>query len=176
MDGSIGDNLSGAIPAFVTSLIPILVGGLATHCKLFINSPDDFRNRIRLKRAEFFEQVTSAHCALLTRVMRIQGTDEILRGDERKEPDLVLEYTHKIFRFFRLAGRLEVLNWLVRAGYLVLYLTICTGLIGAVSALLLPQFRFLVVCLALGALLLQILTVLSILLLGWRLELYEDIS
>ncbi|MGD8451461.1 MAG: hypothetical protein PVJ57_06550 [Phycisphaerae bacterium] len=159
----------------VASIVPIIVGALATYFKPFIESQASFRSRVKLRRQALLEQLAVKHAALLQHVRQLPDGD-LVRGDGREEPDLVGNLTDETFRLFAIFHRLETLRLVVRSAYTALLGTIILGAGGALASWLWIDAR--PWALPAGIILLSAQTGLVVLL-YWascRLETYEEIT
>lgn len=161
-------------PALVASMVPIVVGSVATYLRPFVESQADFRSRIRLRRAALLEHLAGRHTALLQHVRRITEAD-LLRGDGMQEPDLVGELTGETFRLFTVFHRLEMLKTLVRTAYTGLLVTVSLGIVGALIAWLWSDARAWVLSIAIVLACVQIAFIGFLYWSSCRLETYEDL-
>ncbi len=111
---------------------------------------------------------------MLFQHVRSLGPDDCLRGDGRENADLVGDYTEDNFRVFTVYHRLSILESIVKYAYLILYCTVVLGLVGFFLAWLLPHARGWVLAVSIGLVGIQIVTVLVVLLVSWKLGDYED--
>ena len=167
---------SETLLSIVTAVVSVVLGGVATHFKLFLPSKDNFRNRTRLKKTALTEKMAGHLTVLLQRVRSLSELDDPLRGDGREDPDLVGDYSTESFRTFAIYHRLEVLDRTIRRSYFLLYLSIALGIIDALLAWLVPTTRGWVIGTALGLIGIQMITVFVAQLACWKLEEYEDIT
>jgi len=161
--------------AIIASVIPVVLGGVTTYFRIFITPKEDFRNRTKLKRCGLRERVAARLTALLQHVRALEQ-DDLLRGDGRESVDFVGEYTEETFRTFTIYHRLSVLDSIVRYSYYVLYGTIVLGLAGCICGLFVPVTRYWVVGVAIGAIIVQVMTILLVLMASCKLEDYEDVT
>jgi len=162
-------------PSLVASVVPIVLGSLATYFKPFIESQADFRSRIRLSRKDLLERLAAKHAALLNHVRQITP-DDLLRGDGREEPDLVGDLTGETFRLFTIFHRLETLRLVVRSAYTVLLATVCLAIIGALVSWLWVDARSWSLIFGIGLIVAQVGFVGLLYWSSSRLETYEDVT
>jgi hypothetical protein len=167
------ESVNGPI-AIIAAVVPIVLGGITTYFKIFLVSKQDFRYRTQLKRSGMRETMATRLAALFQHV-RSLGPDDPLRGDGRENADLVGDYTDENFRVFTVYHRLAFLENIIRYAYLLLYITIVLGLMGAFLAWLLPTTHRWVLSASIGAVVIQVATVLVVQLASWKLDDYEDI-
>lgn len=163
------------LPSLVASVVPIVLGSLATYFKPFVESQKDFRKRIRLRRDALLEQLAGRHAALLQHVRRITP-DDLLRGDGREEPDLVGDLTGETFRLFTIFHRLEALRLAVRVAYTGLLVTVTLGILGALVSWVWGEVR---PWIFVGGIVLVVAQIALVGLLYWsscKLETYEDVT
>ncbi len=163
------------LTAIITSLIPIVLGGVATHFKLFLPAKEEFRRRTQLKKADLKEKV-AIRLSTLVQHIRELAPDDCLRGDGREQPDLVADYTEEHFRAFTIVSRLSVLDAVLKYAYLILYGCIVVGLVGLFLAWLCPVARPEVLWVAIIIVGIQIVVILVALLASHKLDEYEDIA
>jgi len=114
-------NLSdpSALTAGIAAVIPVVFGSVTTWLKIFIDPQKDFRARIDLKKKDLLERVAMDHAVLLNHCRAIDE-DTLLRGDGYNEPDLVGNYTRRVFKLFAILHRLETLKLVVKVAYWLL--------------------------------------------------------
>jgi len=174
--------------SLVASIVPIVLGSLATYFKPFIESQADFRSRIKLRREALLEQLADKHADLLQHVRRVMS-DDLLRGyglkftpDDLpgvhggKEPDLVGDLTRETFRLFAIFHRLETLRIVYRSAHTVLLVTVCLAIFGALAACLwvgarpwIPYVMYILIAV-------QVCFFALLYWSSWKLETYEDVT
>lgn len=167
---------SGFLHALIASAVPVVLGAVTVHFKLFIEPQSDFRSRISLQRKILLEQIASKHATLLRSTRLI--VDETLRGVVcgRGEPDLVGEFTCELFRVFTVFHRLDTLKLVVRCAYWFLLVTIIAGILGFLAACVFAQARNYVFLGGLVLIIAQVMIVVAILVVSNKLETYEDVT
>ena len=164
-----------AITAGVAAVIPVALGGVTVWLKIFIEPLKDFRARIDLKKKDLLERVAMQHATLLNHCRNIDE-DALLRGDGYNEPDLVGDYTDRVFNLFAIFHRLEVLKLGVRLAYWLLYTLIVLGVLALLVNLVFDEGRAFVLWYAVGAVLLELVVIGAVFAASQRLEQYEDIT
>lgn len=162
------------ITAMIASLIPILLGGVTTYYKIFLEPKKEFLSRISLKRNALIEKFAMRHVSLLNHTRKIEN-DSLLRGDGHSEPDLVGEYTEELFRLFSIFYRMESLRTIVKFAYGILLITVVLGIIGFVLSIL-DILRLVVLWYSISAVIVQVFTILGVYLASNNLEQYEDVT
>ncbi len=162
-------------PSLVASVVPIVLGSLATYFKPFIESQGDFRSRIKLCRKDLLEQLAAKHTALLQHVRQITP-DDLLRGDGRQVPDLVGDLTAETFRLFTIFHRLETVRLAVRSAYTVLLATVCLAIVGALLSWLWVDARSWLLIFGVALIVAQVGFVALLYWSSSRLETYEDVT
>ena len=156
-------------------LIPLLLGGVATAMRLFVEPLKEFRHRADLIEKRLLESIAVKLAALLNHARRIDD-DSLLRGDAKIEPDLVGEYTDAFFRLFRWTHRLQLLRLKVRWCFHALLGIAFLGVVGVLVGLLWPPSRQYIAYSAGALVLLQSVLILVNYSLASQLEQYEEIS
>lgn len=166
-------NLS-AMTAGVAAVIPIILGGVTTWLKIFIDPQKDFRSRIDLKKKDLLERVALQHLALLNHCLSIDD-DTLLRGDGYNEPDLVGDYAGRVFKLFTIFHRLELLKLVVKVAYWLLFMLIGFGVVALLVNLVFDETRAIVFWYSVGAVLLELGVIGAVFAASQRLDQYEDI-
>jgi len=169
-------NLSdpSALTAGIAAVIPVVFGSVTTWLKIFIDPQKDFRARIDLKKKDLLERVAMDHAVLLNHCRAIDE-DTLLRGDGYNEPDLVGNYTRRVFKLFAILHRLETLKLVVKVAYWLLYTFIGFGLVAFLANLVLDEGRAVVFWYGVGAVLLELALVGAVFAASQRLDQYEEI-
>ena len=161
------------VMAAVAVVMPVLLGGVTTWLNIFIDPQREFRSRIDQKRAELIEGVAVQHAFLLN---QCRNYDNDLRGDGRNEPDLVGEYTGRLFKLFVIFHRLELLKLVVRCAYWALFALIALGVLGFLCNLLFDETRQVVLWYGVVAVLIELSVIGVVFATSQKLEQYEDVT
>ena len=158
-----------------SGLIPLLLGGLASAMRLFVEPIKEFRSRSSLIEKRLLEAIAVKLSALLNHSRRIDD-DSLLRGDGRIEPDLVGDYTDSVFRLFRMAHRLELLRLTIRWCFNGLLGMALLGVLGVLISIIWPISRAYVVYTVACIVVLQCALIVVNYQSARQLEQYEDIA
>jgi len=162
-------------PALAGSLAPIIVGGAATHFKLFLDSKGDFRGRVRLHKKGLIEKLATKHATMLQHVRSLAEDDE-LRGDGRETPDLVGDLAADTFHLFAVFFRCEILSLVLKVAYHVMFATIVLGIAGLIIAWLVAESRPYILVGAIVVLIVQVSSIFGAFRASWKLDEIEDVT
>lgn len=128
-----------AAPSIAVSLAPVVMGGVFAYFRMFVGSHDELRKRISLFRQTHIEKTAVQLAALLKQAANV--ADGVLRGDGKKEPDLIGDYESDAFRRVTIFHRLERIRFIVKVGFHFLFMTIFLGILSALSATIFEESR-----------------------------------
>jgi hypothetical protein len=164
-------------PSLAASLVPLVLGGLVTLLKPFIESPKEFKKGVDLQRKALQERHASKHAALLQHLRHIITAEiEPLRGDGREEPDLIGEMTSETFRLFTVFHRLDTLRLSVRAIYTGLLVSIFLAVLGALASIIWVDLRPWILMGGVALVVLQLGLIGTLYWASWKLDTYEDVT
>lgn len=133
------------------------MGGVFAYFRMFVGSHDDLRKRISLFRQTHIEKSAVQLTALLMHAGGVE--DGVLRGDGKKEPDLIGDYEGDVFRRVTIFHRLERTRFIVKLGFHFLFFTIFLGILAALSATIFEETRSVVTIAGASLAVLQLLAV-----------------
>ncbi len=161
--------------AIVSALLPVLVGGgLTQRLSPFLEAREKFRKRVDVLQASLRERLAGMHTDLLNRVVAVALTDDVLRGDDLNQPDLVGRHTRETFRLFKIFHRLEVALRVIGVVDAFLFGSAIVGVVLLLLSVLVPQGASVIVIVALSVLLLQITAAILAYAASRRIDGYED--
>ncbi|MBX3728536.1 MAG: hypothetical protein KF858_05060 [Candidatus Sumerlaeia bacterium] len=127
----------------LTSLLPLAIGGVVSYFKPFLEDQKEFKNRGRRMITQSTEAVAEALCAVVEeRVrVRVEGHQNLARGDGRSEPDLYGRVAELISRHGKLSFRVNLRNLIFRACYGALLVGVLVGFVCLVLSLVTKNYE-----------------------------------
>jgi hypothetical protein len=134
----------------VTTLLPLLLGGIVSYFKPFLEDQKEFTNRCNRILTLSTEKIAKALNRLVDAEVRSRDFDDVVRGDGYKTPDLYDDVATMIAKHSKLSYRMCVRVQVFRLCYLLLLAGVVIGVLGLVGSLLLSAYQGVVagVCLA----------------------------
>ncbi len=162
-------------PTTVTSLLPLVLGGVFSYFKPFLEDQREFKNRCARMHARSTESIAIALTRLLQEALQTRGFDDVARGDGDRTPDLYGDVATMIARHSKLAFRISVRLLVFHGCYGLLLLGLIVGLLGFIASLVFDAYEAIIVVGCIGTAVFQIIAVTVLYALTRRSENDEDI-
>ena len=111
----------------VTALLPLVLGGVMSYFRPFLEDQQQFRNRCARILTLSTERIAKAINRLIDSEIRSRDFDNMTRGDGFQTPDLYDEVASMIARHSKLSFRMCVRVELFRFCYMVLLAGVVVG-------------------------------------------------
>lgn len=165
------------LPAALASIAPVAFGFAAVHLRMFVESREEFRRRVALKKKEYAETLAIKHVAVLRHIVTVTAKpDEPFRGDGVNAPDLVGDLATNSIRLHALIRRLDQIKSGVDIAYSALWVSVVLGASAFFVALLSTPSRTCVLWCGIALVAVQAVIVRLLYTASSRLEVYEDVA
>lgn len=157
--------------ADLSVILPIItiILGISGNFLPFIDSRKEFRERVGLERESLKERLAECLDELLNHVKSVSDTDEDIRGN----PDLVKRYTGETWRTFEILTKIAWLQFWFRFGHLALFLSVIFAFLLVLAALMQLVQPEALRNTAVGAILIQIVAIMTLYFASNKMENYE---